>query len=172
MEKPIKDFENYSITTEGLVISYNNYNNISSNGRIMSTKTPTNKYESVKLSKNNQTYTKMVHRLVAEAFIPNPTNKPVVNHIDGDIKNNKVENLEWVTIKENVNKSYTRSGVGPNRNGFQIKVKLFNKKNEVIGEFESINSACRYASKNFNCSYSGMNKNHKSKGYYILKCND
>lgn len=59
------------------------------------------KYYTVSLCRNYKSYTKLVHRLVAESFIPNPLNKKEVNHKDGNKLNNCVENLEWVTRAEN-----------------------------------------------------------------------
>src|SRR5574344_246958 len=60
------------------------------------------KYLCVSFTKNWKSKHKKVHRLVAEAFIPNLNNKPQVNHIDGNKLNNKVDNLEWCTAKENI----------------------------------------------------------------------
>ena len=60
-------------------------------------------YRTVALSKNNCVTTILVHRLVAEAFIPNPDNLPCINHKDADVSNNIITNLEWCTHEYNSN---------------------------------------------------------------------
>lgn len=60
-------------------------------------------YAVITLHKNGKMRTFQVHRLVAAAFIDNPENKPEINHLDEDKLNNRVENLQWATSKENAN---------------------------------------------------------------------
>ena len=63
-------------------------------------------YRRVNLKIKQKSHTKIIHRLLAEAFIPNPKNKPQVNHKDGNKKNNDLSNLEWVTLSENRQHAY------------------------------------------------------------------
>lgn len=65
-------------------------------------------YLSVVLCKDGKTFPRTIHRLVAEAFIPNPENKPIVDHLDTNPANNRVDNLRWTTQQENCMNPLTR----------------------------------------------------------------
>lgn len=92
--KKIKQNENYSINEYGEV-----RNDIT--GRIKkATINSANGYKVVDLWKNNKSHKYTVHRLLAEAFIPNPLNKPTVDHKDGNRLNNSLDNLRWATYSE------------------------------------------------------------------------
>lgn len=71
--------------------------------RIMKTHHIKNGYEKVEMTINGKARKEFIHRLVAEAFIPNPDNLPCVNHKDEDPRHNDVSNLEWCTYEYNTN---------------------------------------------------------------------
>ena len=86
---------NYTISDEGIVF------NLKTNREVKGT-TKRNEYKTVQLTINNKQKSLMVHRLVANAFLENPNNLPIVHHKDRDKLNNKLSNLEWVDYKDNV----------------------------------------------------------------------
>lgn len=97
-------------------------------------------YKHVTLQINKKAKRFRVHRLVAEAFIPNPENKPYVNHIDGNRQNNLVENLEWVTPAENTQHAVSSGLMLPTRERSVVQFDLDGNK---IAEFPSLREAAR-----------------------------
>lgn len=84
-----------------------------------------NGYRRINVTIGNKKKNLRVHRLVAEAFIPNPNNLPEVNHIDEDKSNNHVDNLEWVTASQNQQHSAYQQAklyILENKNGKQFEV--------------------------------------------------
>lgn len=154
MWKKIGRNPNYSINENGEV-----RNDIT--GRIK--KPYTNKkngYLIIDLCKDNKSKKVPIHRLVAEAFIPNPENKPTVDHIDGDRENNSINNLRWATYSEN-NSRFETIGVRSE----PIIVKYYAEERKKRGgghlawldvieklEFESISATAEY----FGCTISNI----------------
>lgn len=110
MEKEIQGYPGYLVTDTGEIISTERRWKkrtgklyvVSRRHTIQQGKFWTG-YKKVSITnENGKRDTLSVHRLVAKAFIPNPENKPQVNHIDGNKENNVVSNLEWVTHKDNI----------------------------------------------------------------------
>jgi len=90
----------YQISNQGRVKGKKN------NSKILAQRIDRAGYYTVRIYKEGKSHTKYLHRLIAEAFIPNPDNKPEVNHKDGNKLNNSVDNLEWVTHAENMQHAY------------------------------------------------------------------
>ncbi len=92
----------YQVSNTGLIRAIlDNHGNYVERVKKTYIRSDTCQYEYVSLSVKDQPFTEAVHRAVAKAFIDNPENKPLVNHLDGNKLNNNAYNLEWCTQSEN-----------------------------------------------------------------------
>jgi hypothetical protein len=125
---------------------------VKNKSKILSKSSKNKGYVIHSLCSNGETKYMTLHRIVAIAFIPNPENKPQINHIDGDKLNNRADNLEWCTSAENNKHAYktglskvNRTGVGKfgklHHNSVPIvQLDMFGNK---IGEFDALMDAER-----------------------------
>lgn len=118
-------YDDYEISTLGRVKSLN-YGNSGKEGLLKPIKLE-NGYLCITLCKNKKHKIFLVHRLVCLAFLKNPENLPCVNHKDESRDNNCVENLEWVTPKENINYGNCRKKISEKRKGFRFTKETIQK---------------------------------------------
>ena len=137
---PIKDFETYSVSNLG---------NIKNNktGKLLKHKTSGYGYYSVVLYANGKSKTKVIHRLVAEAFLTNDEGKPCVDHINNDKSDNKVTNLRFATVQENnrntklcKNNTTGCKGVYREKNKWRARITV-DGINAHLGYFDNIEEA-------------------------------
>lgn len=93
----VKGIDRMTITKAGLR---------SIKGRILKTRINNDGYIEVRISKNGKSISTFTHILIAKAFIPNPLNKPELNHLNGEKTDNSIDNLEWCTHSENMIHAY------------------------------------------------------------------
>lgn len=131
---------NYEVSNSGLVRN-------KENGSLCRQWTNKHGYQYTNISVGDTIYLKRVHRLVAIAFIPNPENKPTVNHKDGKKNNNESSNLEWATYKEQIDHAYEMKLM--NNTGINSAVAIYSEDqiHKVCEMLEEIGHSATYISK-------------------------
>lgn len=128
-------------------------------------------YVYVRFDKNQIVYTGKLHRIVAGAFIPNPDNKPEVDHINGRKDDNRVENLRWVTRRENVMNPTTREQI---RRSYPSMVKKMLETRKRIGSKRAEREIIQFDTNGaFIQEHKSIMEIHRALGYdpsSIVKC--
>jgi hypothetical protein len=167
--KEVEEFPGYYVSTSGRVWSSPRRGRGGHNGKWLKPKKLRRKdgsyYLFVSLYKNGMKKGKLVHRLVAESFIPNFQSKPEVNHLDGDKTNNDWTNLQWVTKAENEKHAWD-SGLKENNRKAVSKAKSKQVKCLETGEvFSSAEEASKYIGLNNQAVSCAIHNGCRAGGY-------
>lgn len=127
-------------------------------GRVFKIQVSYKGYLRVALSKNKKKFHTSVHRLIAKAFIPNPENKPQVNHINGIKSDNRIENLEWCTNGENMTHAFKNNLVNLNYGEKHHNSKLSNDDVLRVRKLHSLGFTCKSLAEDYNVSQTAMSK--------------
>lgn len=144
-------------------------------GKILKPFQTRNPYLCIDLRQHQTHKTKFIHRLVAEAFIPNPNNYPYVNHKDSNPINNRIDNLEWCTQSYNVKYAYINGNAKPTLGCFKKghiphnrrKVNQYTKDKKLICTYISIREASKLTNINKSAINNCLLKYTKTSGGFI-----
>lgn len=169
----------YQVSNLGRVRSLDRYACCKNNsqrlikGRVLAFDYDKDGYPRVCLSNNGKHITVQVHRLVAQAFLPNPDNLPCINHKDECITNNRVDNLEWCTYKYNNNYGTHMEKINKNRTDGLFKAKkvgMYSLEGKLLNTFKSVTAAAKYLNKSYNANISSACRGNTHTAYgYIWK---
>lgn len=180
---PVKGFEGYYIISNyGVLMSLDRAITrsdgmvLNCKGKALNPSITKDGYLRTMLSKPGKSKSYLIHRLVAESFIPNPKNKRTVNHKNGIKSDNKAINLEWATDRENIKHSFDvlgRKGTNLGRFGdmHSNSIRVTQMKNgEVVGSYGSIREASRKTGIHRSTILNAFRSSHgKAAGYFWKK---
>jgi len=168
--KKVVGYDDYVVSNTGIVKSLKY-----GKERLLKFEINIDGYHIVRLSKNGKKKPFRVHRLVAELFIDNPSELPVVNHKDGDKTNNIVNNLEWSTVADNTRHAFETGLINVDvcreakRDKMKPVLQLDKDTGEVIRRFESYREVLRELNINRGNLSSALNGKNKTCAGYVWK---
>ena len=153
-------YYNYEITQQGKV--FNRF------GKELEGEITKEGYKRITLYLNKERKRFLLHRLIAELFIDNPNNYPIVNHINGNKLDNRIENLEWITYKENTkhalenNLKIPKSTKNYGQGKYTPVLQIDPRTNQVLAEYPSMKQAAEQTGGSFQLISAVVNGKRKT----------